>query len=1174
MIISLPCLVTNAPRLAHQNDWSSWITSGQREVNLSKKREIQPLTKPQLHEFTFSEKQKSTAESATDDTLFVPENKYEEMIGTLAVSRETPSVKKPLLENIHGTNKSELEVRVATLLESAKDGNLTDISLTNTTPSTVSADQVVDILNNIIQSHHDVENDSWGNGSDMIEVFTITPDHIITLESAEYVPDDILPFGISQKKPDRLEGQKDETTKAEHTENASLTDIIEERITKAPVHETGTRSVANETDAYDEQTELKSSSGNHNSFLFRSNNGQLHVSKNTMIDKTAKENESAVKTTQESTAKVEDAINIFKPDESTPSPKIIKIVEFKNQTLRVPSDHLALSFGKTTTEREHRQDRQVAERRGKAVRTFSASGVGNREINYSVFDNNSKQVFGHQATYLQRAQHGTYFVHFSDGTVLLVTYTADINGYRPTLRYFKSLAELNNYFAANPNTVNFHKQPVPEKPHIGTFGVPPNRPNAITPSPFGLQPNRPNAITPSPFGLQPNRPNAITPSPFGLQPNRPNAITPSPFGLQPNRPSPFGMQPNRPNPFGIQPNRPNAITPSHKITTPRKTISQSTTPSADGVNVDSEVDTATTEVSLGNETDELKEDTSTPDDQISTSTQGSSTDSPSQTLETVTMDSDVMTSHSEPVDVEIPSSTNTVTIMEGLLSTVTMPYGESGIEPESSVDYSDLSEDNLISDTTDDDISNKHTTTVVSPTNESNEECSEFDDELKCSQTTKSRTTVSDDHTDISTQFFVTEQSSENDSVDSFSESITSLPPDNNMTDTFFTASETTTFLYEKSEDYDTTESGQLTTDYFTIDDGETLTTTESYQNKLAENKDSDSDRIKNSREVDQDDETPELPLHMQDTILSQTYLDPDADYELIYSNTEKSSEGFFTTALSTIGESVTESSWTGRDDMSIQDSDETKLNEIVQILPPPTPKEQALLMALMPKHLNVKDGWGSGLSPNSVDASSTKIIKFNTSITQSANVTPIIPYGNITPEYITIAVFPPQDPETFESEQSPNILVYQLQNASLTTGSSKSETISINNSSADVVLKKAEYFMFRPTFPSISQARPMLPFRNSRMKNHPRKLPFLLTTGLRPRPLATNTQTLSKSLPEPPEIGYKRELGQLLSQPTFSRDYPVTTKLPPYLSERFFKHWLNRRHNFSLPRSALKSPS
>lgn len=53
---------------------------------------------------------------------------------------------------------------------------------------------------------------------------------------------------------------------------------------------------------------------------------------------------------------------------------------------------------------------------------------------YAVKNKKSEQVFGHQAMYGETDQSGSYFVQFSDGRILYVTYTADHRGYRPLLR--------------------------------------------------------------------------------------------------------------------------------------------------------------------------------------------------------------------------------------------------------------------------------------------------------------------------------------------------------------------------------------------------------------------------------------------------------------------------------------------------------------------------------------------------------------------------------------------------------------------------------------------------------------------------------------------------------------------------------------------------------------------
>ncbi|XP_066962591.1 uncharacterized protein [Macrobrachium rosenbergii] len=597
----------------------------------------------------------------------------------------------------------------------------------------------------------------------------------------------------------------------------------------------------------------------------------------------------------------------LKGSEPLPGVKILEIRRRNFNNLHNSNNTLQEAKGKSQS-----PGSKGTQRKGKAV--SGSRSVRNQGFSYSVVDNNSRKVFGHEASYQERTQEGSYFVHFSDGTVLLVTYIADHRGYRPNLRYFQSIGELNQFIATHPKKGYEY----PETGAVRPF----NRPVAPTKGPI----RRPSTTTWRPF----RRPVTVTKRPLKWPGNNFAMTTPKPnnFYVTPVRPNNYYETPVRPNNHYGTPVRPN----NHYGTPVRPNIHYGTPVRPNNFYV-------------------------TPARPHYVMT----TPRPSNFFTTTSWPSHFFTTTNKfPFWPWYPDGGDPSYIVPPKYGTpftkppggINIPFTPHPLCNFTSGETGDVS-------ATEPTVTEEATTTMFPFTGES--------------------------ETDT------TDPSLQPDSTEAGAMTGTELPPS--------LSTDPVTIVGPQMDDdkRDITESpgdsGALTT-VIDGEDNDSKTQTTPQPESATDVSSTSEENVTNF--LVQSDAITELAGE-ESSITTIVPEEEDSDTTTLDPLSEENNNEAEEAGSPESGE--------GAKMLSAQRIEKNPA-EIVQILPPPSPSQEALMKSLMPKNLRFRE---EDVSKNSLDSTVITAV-YNSKFLTPTNITPIIPYGNTSPEYITITLFPRHD--------------------------------------------------------------------------------------------------------------------------------------------------------------------
>ncbi|XP_064085235.1 uncharacterized protein LOC135200514 [Macrobrachium nipponense] len=1020
--------VTGVPRLAYQYDWSHRINTEDEEEDPAVKREIQDAIDSLL-------RIQATAEEIDVNTASLLEQSVTNVKEADSGKAESQGVEVSLpLESAEGAGfhfnttgatdfnhterfANEIEARISTLVETITAENLTQNPFANYSLSPVSADQFVQILDTVSKLRKGVNKKSTEiSNPKPIKVVAITHANIDDLtpleetETAVLIEDlpvisDVVeasskppPLGQMKSTPLDLSsfpssfeqvhlkslGEDGGNIVPVNPSNEEVMEVMVGESVEVLTPEGHKTNISNEIPTNDEGSKQveeipvpsEITGSETGDFLSEEIHMETTTRSNDVLDLEMFESISdgnprkAVEETEMKGAPQTSENTVITPDlqnvkEQTQNDTVeidlqdsellpgVKILEIRRRNFN--NLHNSINASQEAKGKSQSPGSKGTQRKGKAV--SGSRSVRNQGFSYSVVDNNSRKVFGHEASYQERTQEGSYFVHFSDDTVLLVTYIADHQGYRPNLRYFQSIGELNQFIATHPKkgyeypetgaVRPFNRPVAPTKGPIRRPFTTTRRPFSTTRRPFSTTTRRPFrrpvTVTKRPLKWPGNTFSLTTPKPnhFYVTPARPNnhygtPVRPHYHYGTPVRPNNHYGSPVRPNYHYGTPVRPNnfyvtTARPHYFMTTPRPSNFFTTT------SWPSHFFTTTNKFPFW----PWYPDGGDPS-YIGPPKYGTPFPKP-------------------PGGINIPFTPHPF---------CNFTYGETG----------DVS-------TTEPTATEEATTTMSPFTGES--ETDTTDPSLQLDSTEAGAMTGTESPPSLSTDP-VTVVGPQ---VDDDKRDVTESPGD----------------------------SGALTT-IINNEDGDSKAQTSPQPESATDISSSSDEKVTSS--LMQSDAITELSeeessittIAPEQEDLDTTTLDP--------LSAENNSEA---------GETGSPESGQGAK-MLLTQRLEKKPADIVQILPPPSPSQDALMKSLMPKNLMFRE---EAVSKNSLDSSLITAV-YNSKFLTPTNITPIIPYGNTSPEYITITLFPRHDEE---SEKPQEVAPLQSQNeTSLETDASSED--------------------------------------------------------------------------------------------------------------------------------------
>ncbi|XP_068203792.1 mucin-17-like [Palaemon carinicauda] len=1091
--------VSCVPRLAYEYDWSHRINTEDEDdtsaVNIEPQYDADNLIQTLTRVTEIVEKNTSVLEQPGGEAN---SGKFEGQQVEAILPVNSTAVEFNHTERY----ATEIEARLSTLVETISVENLTQTPFVNYSLSSISADQLIQILDSVATLSNAMNENSDEEGkSKPIKVVAITYTPFEELVPFEETGSAVSDEGVAPS----VDARADMLDKGTLLGNSDVTEAISKplplrQVESEPLSEQNDQVNFKSSVEEDAERMISVDEDNNKEVATRETVGHGTDMSNEILfeGKSAKQLEEISAPSQEARhdgggvlseetnleiTTVSNNVSDFEFLENFPAGKPEKTVEeteidetsaeisenivdngqeendITRNTLSVPGVRIleirTRDFNQANKQKNAPQDIKVKsepvgseepQRKGKAV---SGSRFGrNQGFSYSVVDNNSRKVFGHEASYQERTQEGSYFVHFSDGTVLLVTYIADHLGYRPNLRYFQSIGELNQFIATHPKKGYEY----PETGAVRPF----NRPVATTSRPIGRPFTATRRPSTRPFTVRrPSRRPFTTSRPF----RRPVPVTHRPlkrpgtiFSMTTPRPSNLFVNPVRPNNFYVTPARPHygVVTPrpgnlyattwpSHFFPTTNKFPFWPWYPNGVGPSYP------------------FPPKYGTPFTKFQSFTNRPFTVLPLSSNTSV-----------EPCAVSIPepavteeATTTVYPLTEESETTITPDTTDGTVEIKGTDKPPSLTSDGSDLPVTDAPV--KEPVTVVGPQMDDSE-----GNPTESPSDLGARTTVSSGEDDGS-------ESQTTAIPESATESSTLSSPDDSSGENVTGQADAVTEIADE-EGLITTASPEQESDVTTLDPSENKDETEAVQGA-----------------------------------------------KMLSAQVTKKKEA-----------------------------------DIVQILPPPSTSQAALMKSLMPKNLKFQE---DEISKNSLDSTLITAV-YNSTFLTPTNITPILPYGNTTPEYITITLFPRQDEE---AEKTQEVFLFQYQNET----SPEIDPLLDDDDSEELIpdqhLTKTEVVD--------DESESSLKERNSQSQRQPRR--YLDSRDLVPKLVGEDRTSSESPSPSPPVLDYRNEDSQSWAArlPKFTRQsrHSSSTRIPSNRNARLYNYWRASRRGLSLPKGSLK---